>query len=98
MTVTTSKHEPGLDPDSLVRQSDIAVMAGVGRSCVSNWINRHDSFPSAVGRTSRGPVWRRGDVAEWLDRRGHERPTHRVVNGAIVPIDEPVTTSEEGAV
>lgn len=65
------------DPDRLVRVGDlvglpeIARRAGVTRSAVSNWRNRHDDFPLPVFSISEGarvsPVFVWPEVAAWLD-------------------------------
>lgn len=58
-----------LPEDELVSTTDIAAIAGVERSTVSNWKRRHEDFPMPAGRNSRGPLYARQDVADWLSTR-----------------------------
>lgn len=59
--------------DELVGIAEIAQMAGVSTVLVSTWRKRHaDSFPAVIGPLKGGPVFRRSDVAAWLDERGHD--------------------------
>jgi type I restriction-modification system DNA methylase subunit len=55
-----------------VSSADIARIAGVKPTAVSNWRRRHDDFPRPVGGTDRSPRFDLGQVEEWLS-------THRRV-------------------
>ncbi len=55
-----------------VSSADIARIAGVKPTAVSNWRRRHDDFPQPVGGTDRSPRFDLGQVEEWLS-------THRQV-------------------
>ncbi|MFC9085724.1 N-6 DNA methylase [Nocardiopsis dassonvillei] len=57
-----------------VSSADIARIAGVKPTAVSNWRRRHDDFPRPVGGTDRSPRFDLGQVEEWLS-------THRQVPG-----------------
>jgi type I restriction enzyme M protein len=59
-------------PD-LMGLSDIARLAGVQRSAVANWRDRHDDFPKPVPATGHGPVFKREAVLAWLEAN---RPTN----------------------
>ena len=51
----------------LVGVAEIAELAGVGRSAVSNWIKRRPrGFPSPAGESRAGPVFNRSEIAAWL--------------------------------
>jgi type I restriction enzyme M protein len=53
--------------DDLVGVAEIAELAGVGRSAVSNWIKRHPrGFPSPAAESRAGPVFRHSEIAAWL--------------------------------
>lgn len=54
----------------LVGLAEIADMAGVSRQAVTNWTARHDSFPEPLARLAAGPVWKRNDIAAWLEAQG----------------------------
>ncbi|WP_150241123.1 N-6 DNA methylase [Nocardiopsis quinghaiensis] len=58
--------------DVEVSSADIARIAGVKPTAVSNWRRRHDDFPRPVGGTDRSPRFDLGQVEEWLS-------THRQV-------------------
>ncbi|OOC54301.1 MULTISPECIES: N-6 DNA methylase [Nocardiopsis] len=60
--------------DVEVSSADIARIAGVKPTAVSNWRRRHDDFPKPVGGTDRSPRFDLGQVEEWLS-------THRQVSG-----------------
>lgn len=63
MSTSTSASE------DLLGVAEIAQLAGVGRSAVSNWIKRRPKgFPVAAGESRAGPVFRRQEIAEWLER------------------------------
>ncbi|WP_444960370.1 N-6 DNA methylase [Nocardiopsis sp. M1B1] len=49
-----------------VSSADIARIAGVKPTAVSNWRRRHDDFPEPVGGTDRSPRFDLGQVEEWL--------------------------------
>lgn len=53
-----------------VSLADIARIAGVRASAVSNWRRRHDDFPSPVGGTDRSPRFNLADVEAWLRDQG----------------------------
>lgn len=55
-----------------VSSADIARIAGVKPTAVSNWRRRHDDFPAPVGGTDRSPRFDLAQVEEWLS-------THRRV-------------------
>ncbi|MET9069660.1 N-6 DNA methylase [Streptosporangium sandarakinum] len=58
-------------PEGLVRhvsRSDIARLAGVGRSAVANWERRHHDFPAPM-IVGGAEVFGVAAVAAWLDRR-----------------------------
>src|SRR5947209_1937819 len=59
-------------PD-LMGLSDIARLAGVQRSAVANWRDRHDNFPKPVPVAGAGPVFKRDAVLAWLEAN---RPTN----------------------
>lgn len=50
--------------------SDIAQLANVGRSTVSNWRNRHDDFPSPVSGSAASPRFAAVAVRAWLKSHG----------------------------
>lgn len=50
--------------------SDIAQMAGVGLSTVSNWRSRHDDFPEPVAGSGASPRFDAAEVRAWLKARG----------------------------
>jgi len=53
-----------------VSASDIARIAGVRPSAVSNWRRRHADFPGPVTGTEKSPRFRLSDVEEWLRAQG----------------------------
>lgn len=52
----------------LVSRTEIAAMAGVGRSAVTNWERRHADFPKAR-RAGEQDYFRLSDIVGWLDTR-----------------------------
>ncbi|MEU5146743.1 N-6 DNA methylase [Streptomyces yangpuensis] len=53
-----------------VTSADIARIAGVRPTAVSNWRRRHEDFPQPVGGTERSPRFDLGEVEAWLRREG----------------------------
>lgn len=56
---------------TLITASDVAELAGAGRSTVSNWRKRYDDFPQPVAGTPGKPLFKLTDVQEWMSR--HDR-------------------------
>jgi hypothetical protein len=56
--------------DTTVSAADIARLADVGRTAVSNWRRRHPDFPRPVGGTPASPLFALGDVEAWLRAQG----------------------------
>jgi len=61
-----------LQDSARLAASDIAEIAGVGASAVSNWRRRHSDFPSPVEEGSSGDLFAWGEVRRWLEERGKE--------------------------
>ncbi len=53
-----------------VSAADIARIAGVRPSAVSNWRRRHDDFPKPVGGTDKSPRFDLVAVEAWLRSQG----------------------------
>lgn len=51
---------------NLVGVSEIAALASVSRSAVSNWISRNPSFPKSVADLACGQIWNKEDIENWL--------------------------------
>jgi len=64
--------------------SDIAELAQVVPSAVSNWRKRYDDFPQPIDKPGRWKRFRAGDVMEWLEDHGR-MPT---------PLEPPLTLEE----
>jgi SAM-dependent methyltransferase len=56
--------------ETLVNAADIARLADVGRSAVSNWRRRYPGFPQPVGGTPAGPLFALAEVEAWLRHQG----------------------------
>jgi len=52
----------------LLNLTDIARLAGVSRTVVAGWRKRHADFPAPAAEPASGPVFRREDIASWLER------------------------------
>jgi type I restriction enzyme M protein len=59
----------------LLGLTDIARLAGVGRTVVANWRARHSDFPPPADARAAGPVFRREEVQEWLEKHRPEKAT-----------------------
>lgn len=62
-----------VDPAELIGPSEIAVLAGVTRGCVSNWQAR-GRFVEPVARIGNSNIFLRSAVVEWLAREAPRRP------------------------
>jgi len=60
--------------EARVAAADIARLAGVGRTAVSNWRRRFPDFPRPVGGTPSNPLFSMAEVEAWL--RGQGKPVH----------------------
>ena len=56
--------------ETLVTAADIARLAGVGRSAVSNWRRRYAGFPQPVAGTPASPLFALAEVEAWLRDQG----------------------------
>ncbi len=56
--------------ETLVAAADIARLAGVGRSAVSNWRRRYAGFPQPVAGTPASPLFALSEVEAWLRGQG----------------------------
>ncbi|MFD9162564.1 N-6 DNA methylase [Streptomyces sp. NPDC059558] len=56
-----------------VTAADIARIADVKPTAVSNWRKRHDDFPCPVGGTDRSPRFDLAEVEAWLQQQGKAR-------------------------
>jgi len=66
-------HEP--HQATQVSLSQIAELAGVGPSAVSNWRRRFDDFPDPMGGTGDGnDLFALSAVRRWLDEHGRRIP------------------------
>jgi len=54
----------------LVSAGDIARIAGVTRSAISQWGRRYTNFPAPIATTAGGRVWLREDIIHWLVKTG----------------------------
>ena len=63
----TQRSENGL---TLVTPSEIASLAGVGPSAVSNWRSRSNDFPPSVTRSGHVDLFDLSEVVEWLRSNG----------------------------
>ena len=50
--------------------ADIARLAAVGRTAVSNWRRRYPDFPQPVGGTPASPLFALAEVEAWLRAQG----------------------------
>lgn len=57
--------------DDLMSLSDVARLAGVNKSAVTNWRGRHPDFPKPIPTSERGIFFKRQAVLTWL---GANRP------------------------
>jgi predicted transcriptional regulator len=54
-------------PDELMTKGEIAKLAGVGPSAVSNWVNRDPNFPDPWFKRGKVELYRRVEVREYLN-------------------------------
>lgn len=73
-----------------VSSADIARLAGVRPTAVSNWRRRHSDFPAPVGGTEKSPRFSLDEVREWLAEQGRavdvgaERAFEQAVSTAAI--------------
>jgi hypothetical protein len=59
-----------MQDETTVSAADIARLASVGRTAVSNWRRRYADFPQPVGGTPTSPLFALTDVEAWLRGQG----------------------------
>ncbi|MFC3494419.1 N-6 DNA methylase [Glycomyces rhizosphaerae] len=73
-----------------VSSADIARLAGVRPTAVSNWRRRHSDFPAPVGGTEKSPRFSLDEIRQWLAAQGRnidvgsQREFEHAVNTAAV--------------
>lgn len=85
------------DTHDLIPMADIARLAGQSRATVGNWKSRYADFPPERGRTSRGPLYNRTEVIEWLEQtnRLDRQSPEAVLLGELTNIHKGGSTAEE---
>lgn len=70
-----------IDTDNVVCMTEIAEMAGVTPSAISNWRKRNVGFPQPIVTLRIGALWHRPDVEEWIAGRKaiHEQSKKRAI-------------------
>lgn len=58
-----------IETDDVVCGIEIAELAGVTPSAVSNWRKRHADFPLPLVELRTGPLWARADIEAWIAGR-----------------------------
>lgn len=76
--------------------SDIADLASVAASTVSNWRKRHEDFPVPVGGGAGRPVFDEEAVRAWLSSRGikvqSSLPAASLITGALDKVSQQMTS------
>lgn len=72
--------------------SDIAELAGVAPSTVSNWRKRHANFPQPVGGAAGRPVFSEQEVRSWLAGRGIKAMSSSSVASLITSLSNQVSS------
>lgn len=59
---------PTAEPGDLIGLAEVAQLAGVSRSAVSNWLKRRPKgFPKPASDSRAGPMFDRAEIAVWLE-------------------------------
>ncbi|RYQ25398.1 N-6 DNA Methylase [Bifidobacterium pseudolongum subsp. globosum] len=74
------KHRQSVQRGLIVNTTEIAKMANVSVSTVSNWKRRSDTFPEPVGTKDGKPAFDYDQVAEWLQANNKEFDDNRTRN------------------
>ena len=74
------KHRQSVQCSLIVNTTEIAKMANVSVSTVSNWKRRSDTFPEPVGTKDGKPAFDYDQVAEWLQANNKEFDDNRTRN------------------
>lgn len=61
--------------DDFVGLNEIAQLAGVSASAVSNWRKRFERFPKPLQELSSGPIFSRSQILEWIKERSGKMTT-----------------------
>lgn len=82
---------------SHVTAADIARIAQVSRTTVSNWRRRHEDFPAPIGGTGNRAVFDRAEVEKWLADSGRlpEREPHERLWEQVLALAEDGSEVEE---
>lgn len=70
--MSNGKHRQSVQRGLIVNTTEIAKMANVSVSTVSNWKRRSDTFPEPVGTKDGKPAFDYDQVAEWLQANNKE--------------------------
>lgn len=78
--MSNGKHRQSVQRNLIVNTTEIAKMANVSVSTVSNWKRRSDTFPEPVGTKDGKPAFDYDQVAEWLQANNKEFDDNRTRN------------------
>lgn len=78
--MSNGKHRQSVQRNLIVNTTEIAKMANVSVSTVSNWKRRSDAFPEPVGTKDGKPAFDYDQVAEWLQANNKEFDDNRTRN------------------
>lgn len=78
--MSNGKHRQSVQRNLIVNTTEIAKMANVSVSTVSNWKRRSDTFPEPVGTKDGKPTFDYNQVAEWLQANNKEFDDNRTRN------------------
>ena len=78
--MSNGKHRQSVQCSLIVNTTEIAKMANVSVSTVSNWKRRSDTFPEPVGTKDGKPAFDYDQVAEWLQANNKEFDDNRTRN------------------
>ena len=78
--MSNGKHRQSVQRNLIVNTTEIAKMANVSVSTVSNWKRRSDTFPEPVGTKDGKPAFDYDQVVEWLQDNNKEFDDNRTRN------------------
>lgn len=59
----------GIIVDDILSLKDVATLCGTSSSNVSNWRARDAKFPLPFQETAAGPLWKSGDIVEYMNKK-----------------------------
>lgn len=69
LSESAAPYETSTDASDLVSVAELSARSGRSVNTIQSWRRRHTDFPAPNVELAAGPIWRWGDVSDWIAQR-----------------------------